>query len=80
MTQHEDLKLLYTGTEINATVLKEILEENQIGSLIKNNMKSGLAAGFGGGYPESEASLYVTDKNFEKAKPILDDFLKSLES
>lgn len=79
MTHHDDLKLLYSGTEINANVLKEILEENQIGALIKNNMKSGLAAGFGGGYPESEASLYVTEKSFEKAKPNLDDFLKSLK-
>lgn len=76
---HEDIVLLFTGTEINANVLKEILEDNQIGSLIKNDMKTGLTAGFGGGYTEAEASLYVTNENFEKAKVILDEFLKSFD-
>lgn len=80
MTHQEDLILLYSGTEINANVLKEMLEENQIESLIKNRMRSGLAAGFGGGYPEAEASLYVWEKNQEKAKHILEDFLKSLNT
>jgi hypothetical protein len=79
MTNHEDIVLLYTGTEINANVLKEILEDNQIGALIKNSLKSGLTAGFGGGYAEAEAQLYVTQKHLEKAKKLLDEFLKSLE-
>lgn len=80
MTNHEDLVLLYTGTEINANVLKEILEDNQIGALIKNNLKSGLTAGFGGGYVEAEAQLYVTQEHINQAKKLLEEFLKSLES
>lgn len=80
MTDHKDLILLYTGSEINANVLKEILEDNQIGALIKNSLKSGLAAGFGGGYAEAEAQLYVTQKHIEKAKLLLAEFLKSLEN
>jgi len=79
MTHQEDLTLLYSGTEINANVLKEILEDNDIGALIKNDMKSGLTAGFGGGYIEAEASLFVTEKNLEKAKILLKQFLESLE-
>jgi len=78
MTNQEDLVLLYTGTEINTKVLKEILEDNQIGSLIRNDMKSGLTAGFGGGYMEAEARLYVAEKNLEAAQKLLDQFLKSL--
>lgn len=77
---HEDLILLFTGSEIDANVLKEILEDNQIASLIKNDMKSGLNAGFGGGYIGAEANLYVSDKNLEKAKIILDEFLSSFDS
>ncbi len=80
MTNHEDIVLLYTGTEINANVLKEILEDNQVGALIKNSLKSGLTAGFGGGYAEAEAQLFVTEKHLDKAKKLLDDFLKSLEN
>ncbi len=78
MTNHEDLTMLYTGSEINANVLKKILEDNQIGSLIRNDMHSGLSAGFGGGYMETEATLYVANKNLEKAKVILEQFLESL--
>lgn len=80
MTNHEDLILLFTGSEINANVLKEILNDNQIGCLVKNDMKSGLTAGFGGGYLDAEASLYVTTQHFEEAKVLLDEFLKSFES
>lgn len=79
MTNHEDLMLLYNGTEINANVLKEILEDNQIGCLIRNDMKSGLSAGFGGGYMETEASVYVAQKNIDKAKELLEQFVKSLD-
>ena len=80
MTNQDDLMLLFTGSEINANVLKEILADNHITSLIRNNMKSGMTAGFGGGYLEAEASLYVADKNLEKAKIILDEFLSSFDS
>ncbi|PLX22675.1 MAG: DUF2007 domain-containing protein [Marinilabiliales bacterium] len=80
MTNQEDLAFLYSGTEINAKILKEILEDNDIGSLIKNDMKSGLTAGFGGGYAEAEASLFVAEKNLEKAKTLLKQFLDALET
>jgi hypothetical protein len=80
MTNNNDIKRLYTGTEINVNVLKEILDDNQIPSLIKNDLKSGLTAGFVGGYAEVEASIFVFDDNLEKAKIILDEFLKSIES
>lgn len=80
MTDTNDIKHLYTGTEINVNVLKEILDENKIGSLVKNDMKSGLTAGFGGGYMEAEASIYVTIDNLDAAKVILVEFLKSIKS
>ena len=80
MIDHEDLILLFTGSEIDANVLKEILEDNQIGSLIKNDMNSGLTAGFGGGFMGAEANLYVSDKYSIEAKKVLNDFLNSLDS
>ncbi|MDA3953967.1 MAG: DUF2007 domain-containing protein [Bacteroidales bacterium] len=79
MTNSNDLNRLYTGSEINVNILKEILDDNQIASLVKNDMKSGITAGFGGGYTGAESSIYVTDKNLEKAKIVLAEFLKSLE-
>ncbi|MFP4023705.1 MAG: DUF2007 domain-containing protein [Thiohalospira sp.] len=79
MDKHEDLKFLYSGTEINADVLKVILEENQIPALIRNDMKSGLAAGFGGSLSGFAAKVYVAEKDYEKAQKILKEFIKSQE-
>ncbi len=79
MIKNEDLKRLYTGSEINVNILKEILDDNQIPSLIKNDLKSGLTAGFGGGYMEAESSIFIFNNNLEKAKIILNEFLNSFE-
>jgi len=79
MDQHEDLKFLYSGTEINADVLKRMLEKNEIPALIRNDMKSGLAAGFGGSLSGFAAKVYVEGKHFEKAQKVLNEFMESQE-
>lgn len=78
MDNNEDLKLLFTGSEIDTSVLKEILDDNQIPSFVRNDTNSGKAAGFGVGFG-SEADVYTTEEHFEKAKALLDEFLKSFE-
>ncbi len=80
MTYQNDLVLLFTGSEIDTNILKEFLEDNQIASLIKNEMSSGKAAGFGGGFYGAETHLYVSEKDNDKAKDILKEFLKSIDS
>ncbi|MEE4197086.1 MAG: DUF2007 domain-containing protein [Bacteroidales bacterium] len=79
MDQKEDLKFLYSGTEINASVLKNMLEENKIPALIRNDMKSGLAAGFGGSLSGFAAKVYVEEKDLNRAKKILEEFIESME-
>ncbi|MCD4834188.1 MAG: DUF2007 domain-containing protein [Bacteroidales bacterium] len=80
MTNQNDLVLLFTGSEIDTNILKEFLEDNQIASLIKNEMNSGKAAGFGGGFYGAETHLYISEKDNNKAKDILNEFLKSIDS
>ena len=79
MDQHEDLKFLYSGTEINADVLKRMLEKNKIPALIRNDLNSGLAAGFGGSLTGFAAKVFVEEKDFEKAQKILKEFIQSQE-
>lgn len=79
MENHEDLMFLFSGTEINAQVLKNMLEENNISALIRNDMKSGLAAGFGGSLTGFAAKLYVAEKDFDQAKKIFEEFKKNLD-
>lgn len=78
MTNTEDLKKLFTGSEIDCSVLKELLEENQIACLIKNDSNSAKAAGFGVSL-NSEAHVYVAEKDMEKSKELLQQFKNSFE-
>ncbi|MCG8412518.1 MAG: DUF2007 domain-containing protein [Bacteroidales bacterium] len=78
MTNQEDLKLLFTGTEINCNVLKDILSDNNIPALIKNDMSSSKMAGFGVSLG-LEAHIYVIEKNFEQAQKLLEEFKSSIE-
>ena len=73
----DEIVHLYTSTALNASYLEVILKDNEIGVLIKNALRSGMSAGFGGGSPENAAQVYVQKDDFEKAKVLLDEFLKS---
>ncbi len=72
----DNLILLYTGSNISAGFLKEMLEEKGIGAMVRNDMKSGLAAGFAAAPQESAARLFVAKKDEEAAKVVLKDFKK----
>lgn len=77
MTQENNLIKIYTGTELTATYLKEELDSKGIGSIIKNDFQSGISAGFGGGIP-SAIDLYIQESDFEKADPIVKEFIKNM--
>jgi len=77
MENQDEITLLLTCSEIDAQVLKDMLEENQIGAMVINSMQSGLAAGFSGGLQGIESKIFVANKDFEKAKKILEEFNNS---
>ncbi len=78
MTENDDIKLLFTGSEIDAGVLKDFLEDNGVGCILRNDMNSAKAAGFGVSFG-SEAKVLVMEKDYEKAKELLAEFLNSFE-
>ncbi len=77
MKNEDEISLLFTCSEIDAQVLKDMLEENQIGAMVINSMQSGLAAGFSGGLPGIESKVFVAEKDIDKAKEILEEFKNS---
>jgi len=77
MTNQNDIELLYMCSDIDAHVLKDVLEDNQIAAMVINDMNSGLAAGFSGGLHGNESKVFVEKKDIEKAKEILEEFKKS---
>jgi hypothetical protein len=74
MNTKNKLVKVYTGTEVTVILLKGLLEEMGVGSTIQNNYKSGIEVGFVGGVLSS-IDLYIQQSDFEKAEPIIRDFI-----
>ena len=74
MKLKDKLVRVYTGTEITVNLLKELLGEVGVTSTIKNNYKSGIEVGFVGGV-QSAIDLYIQHSDFERAEPIVRDFI-----
>ncbi len=74
MKERNKLIRVYTGTEITVNLLKELLEEIGVTSTVQNNYKSGVEIGFVGGV-QSAIDLYIQASDFEKAEPVVRDFI-----
>lgn len=70
MIKNSDYERVYTGSEINVNYLKNLLEEKEIHSVVKNDFQSGLRAGFGGGI--ENVQLFVKKENIVQAKRIIE--------
>ena len=79
MGPEEQLTYLYSDSQINAAFIKEFLEENGIPCFIRNDMFSGVSAGFGAAFPGSESKMYVKKKHFMQARILLDKYLQVRE-
>ena len=51
--------------------LEDLLQQEDIGTRVRNDFDSGLRAGFGGGLP-GQVQLFVLSKQYEKAKAIVE--------
>jgi len=73
----DDVKLVYTGSVVEAMYLEELLKDNGIGAIRKNNLQSSVDAGWASGSPEGGSQLLVESINFDKSKQILDEYFAS---
>ena len=79
MGKEEQLTHLYTGSQINAGYVKIYLEEHYIPCVIRNDMHSGMVAGFGAALPGSETQVFVKKKHFMLANILLNKYLQARE-
>ena len=75
MTEH--IKV-FTGTSIIVYGIKNILEEHNISSLVKDHTESEMLCCFG--IPTNSVELFILQEDLEKAQPILDDFKAEINS
>jgi hypothetical protein len=79
MTEQEDLKLVFTGSNVEANYIKSILEDNNIGALVRNTLRESLAAGWVSGAPEDSSRVFVTEDHFEKAELLVKQYIDTRE-
>lgn len=70
---NEHLKIL-TDSSIIIKRVQFLLEENNIPTLIKNNVESARLAGFG--TSQDNVELYVYSSDFESAQKVIEEFRK----
>jgi len=74
MFPESEYERVYTGSQINIQYLQTLLQESGIYTIIKDEMKSGLMAGFGGGIPD-HIQLFAKKNDVENAIPIIEKSL-----
>jgi hypothetical protein len=72
MTEEEEYKRVYTGSEVNVQHLQNLLEEQGIPTRVRNDFDSGLRAGFGGGLP-GQVLLFAKTSHYDKALKITEE-------
>lgn len=72
MSTEDEYKRVYTGSEVNVLHLEDILQQEGIGTRVRNDFDSGLRAGFGGGLP-GQVQLFVLSEQYELALNITRD-------
>lgn len=70
MKDHAKHVLVYTDSEVKALHIVNLLKENGINPIIKNEFQQALVSGFGANYEES-VEVWVSDHEVEKAKEII---------
>ena len=68
-----EIKRVYSGSVINAEYIGSVLANNDILFLIRNFQEESLVAGWAAGTIQGDASVYVFDKDYDKAMLLLDE-------
>lgn len=71
MNENDNIIRVYSGTEASVIILREMLEEAGISSLVKNDSSSAFL-----GTVPGIVDLYIEEKDLISAGPLLDDFKK----
>jgi hypothetical protein len=73
MIMDKEIKRIYSGSVVNAEYIGSVLEENGIQFLIRNYQEESLLAGWAANVIKGEASVFVFEKDYDKAMLLLDE-------
>ena len=72
-----ELKRIYSGSVVDAEFIGSLLEQNSIQFLIRNFQEESLVAGWAAGTIQGDASVFVFDKDYDRAMLLLDEIDES---
>ena len=72
-TMENEIKRVYSGSVVNAEYIGSVLANNNIQFLIRNFQEESLVAGWAAGTISGDASVYVFNKDYDKAMLLLDE-------
>ena len=68
-----DLKRIYSGSVIDVEFITSVLDQNGIQFLIRNYQEESLVAGWAASTIKGDASVFVLDKDYDRAMLLLDE-------
>ncbi|WP_025739452.1 putative signal transducing protein [Aquimarina pacifica] len=71
MFTESEYERAYTGSMINVQFIQTLLIDQGITSITRDDMKSGMMAGFGGGVPD-HIQLFVKKEEYTKALTLIE--------
>ena len=71
---NSDIKLVFAGSRVEGLFLRDLLMDNNIGSIVKDALQSSVQAGWVDGLPEDTIRIFVEDENFDKAKSLIEEY------
>lgn len=74
----KDLIKLFVGSDIEASYITSLLDENNIPYILRNTMNEGLMAGWASATPDSGSTILIESCDFDKAKSLLETYKKSM--
>lgn len=72
-----EIKKIYSGSVVNAEFIGSVLEQNGIQFLIRNFQEESLVAGWAAGTIQGDASVFVFEKDYDRAMLLLDEIDES---
>jgi len=78
MTKESDLREIFTGSIVEANFIKELLEDNGIGVLMKNTLKEGHLKKWASHLPQNSYMVLITEEDEHEARRIIDEYRSSV--
>ena len=70
---YNEIKRVYSGSVVDAEFIGSVLADNGIQFLIRNFQEESLVAGWAAGVIQGDASVFVFEKDYDKAMLLLDE-------